>query len=213
MEPFIHACCTSPLRRAAPVRVARHRARRSWTTYAETHPDVAVDTWDLWDGTLPEFGPAAAAAKMAVFAGAEPARARRPWPGRPPATTFERFAAADRVPVQRADVERRHAVHPQAVHRRRQPARPGLRLRPRRGYTGLLTGKKAAVVYTSAVYGAGRGRRVRRRTSSRRIFDDWLRWAASRTSPRSRSGPTSPPPTPRPAAAALAAARDAGKLF
>ena len=38
---------------------------------------------------------------------------------------------------------------------------------PEPGYTGLLTGRKAAVVYTSAVYGAG-GRRPSARTSRRR---------------------------------------------
>ena len=40
--------------------------------YRATHPDDEVVEWDLWDGTLPPFGPAAAAAKMAVFAGADP---------------------------------------------------------------------------------------------------------------------------------------------
>src|SRR4051812_11139986 len=38
----------------------------------KAHPDVTVEHWDLWDGTLPEFGPPGAAAKMAVFAGADP---------------------------------------------------------------------------------------------------------------------------------------------
>ena len=38
--------------------------------YRDTHPDDEIVEWNLWDGTLPEFGPAAAAAKMAVFAGA-----------------------------------------------------------------------------------------------------------------------------------------------
>src|SRR3954454_25300741 len=47
-----------------------------------TNPDVTVAHWDLWDGTLPEFGPPAAAAKMAVVGGADPegdeATARQP---------------------------------------------------------------------------------------------------------------------------------------
>ena len=42
------------------------------SAYRDTHPDNTIQTWDLWDGTLPEFGPAAAHAKMAVFAGADP---------------------------------------------------------------------------------------------------------------------------------------------
>ena len=41
--------------------------------YREHHPDDTVETWDLWDGTLPSFGPAAVGAKMTVFGGAEPA--------------------------------------------------------------------------------------------------------------------------------------------
>ncbi len=32
--------------------------------------------WNHWDGTLPEFGPVAAAAKMDVFAGRQPTGAR-----------------------------------------------------------------------------------------------------------------------------------------
>ncbi len=26
-------------------------------SYRETHPDDQIETWDLWDGSLPEFGP------------------------------------------------------------------------------------------------------------------------------------------------------------
>lgn len=41
-------------------------------SYRDTHPGHDVDTFDLWDGSLPDLGPAAAAAKMAVFAGEVP---------------------------------------------------------------------------------------------------------------------------------------------
>ena len=62
--------------------------------YREVHPTDTVEEWDLWDGSLPEFGPAAAAAKMAVFAGADPAGDQvRAWAAARQA--FERFAAAD----------------------------------------------------------------------------------------------------------------------
>ena len=44
-------------------------ARTFLDTLQDTRPDVTVDTFDLWDGSLPQFGPAAAAAKMSVFAG------------------------------------------------------------------------------------------------------------------------------------------------
>jgi len=44
------------------------------------------------------------------------------------------------------------------------------------GYTGLLRGKKAAVVYTSAVYGPGRGPAFGADFQAP-FFVDWLRWA------------------------------------
>ena len=47
---------------------------------------------------------------------------------------------------------------------------------PAAGYTGLLTGKKAAVIYTSAVYGDGRGPAFGADFQAP-YFGDWLRWA------------------------------------
>ncbi|MGN6167064.1 MAG: NAD(P)H-dependent oxidoreductase [Solirubrobacteraceae bacterium] len=46
--------------------------------YREMHPGNAIETWDLWDGSLPAFGPAAAAAKMAIFTGDTPKARTRP---------------------------------------------------------------------------------------------------------------------------------------
>jgi FMN-dependent NADH-azoreductase len=67
---------TTLLHIAASPRGAASESRAIATTfldaYRDTHPDDEILEWDLWDGTLPEFGPAAAAAKMAVFAGADP---------------------------------------------------------------------------------------------------------------------------------------------
>src|SRR3954449_12264011 len=42
--------------------------------YADTHPDAAVEHWDLWDGSLPDFA-TGARAKMTVFGGGTPAGA------------------------------------------------------------------------------------------------------------------------------------------
>src|SRR5215469_6327634 len=64
-------------------------ARTFLDVLADSRPEVTVDTFDLWDGSLPEFGPAAAAAKMSVFAGQAPTGAQAA------ARTFGRFAAAD----------------------------------------------------------------------------------------------------------------------
>ena len=35
-------------------------------TYRENHPDAVIETLDLWDGSLPQFGPTGASAKMTV---------------------------------------------------------------------------------------------------------------------------------------------------
>jgi len=47
---------------------------------------------------------------------------------------------------------------------------------PDRGYSGLLTGRRAAVVYTSAVYGEGRGPAFGNDFQAP-YLRDWLRWA------------------------------------
>src|SRR5882762_5992261 len=65
-------------------------------TYRDCHPEEEIETWDLWDGTLPEFGPAAATAKMSVLGGAELNGAQSlAW--RQVQAVVERFVAADRL--------------------------------------------------------------------------------------------------------------------
>jgi len=144
-------------------------------TYRAQHPDHEILEWNLWDGSLPEFGPAAAAAKMDVFAGSEPtgpgadawAAAR---------ATFERFAAADRllfsVPMWNAGVP---YILKQFIDVISQPGMV-FGFDPEHGYTGLVTGRKAAVVYTSAVYGDGRGPAFGE-DHQMPFFEGWLRWA------------------------------------
>src|SRR4051794_35651551 len=56
--------------------------------------DLPIEEYDLWDGTLPAFGPDAAAAKMAIFGGSQPTGAAAgAWAAA--RATFERFDAAD----------------------------------------------------------------------------------------------------------------------
>src|SRR4051794_28635621 len=63
-------------------------------TLTQVRPEIEVSEWNLWDGSLPAFGPEAVAAKMAVFGGEQPeGEAGRAWQG--VTRTFERFAAAD----------------------------------------------------------------------------------------------------------------------
>ena len=144
-------------------------------TYQETHPEEHVEVWDLWDGSLPEFGPAAAAAKMAVFAGADPeGEQARAWADAQRA--FRRFAAADAylfsVPMWNGGVP---YILKQFIDVISQPGTV-FGFDPATGYSGLVTGKKAAVIYTSAVYGPdfrpGFGRDFQQA-----YLDDWLDWA------------------------------------
>jgi FMN-dependent NADH-azoreductase len=146
--------------------------------YRASHPDHRVETWDLWDGSLPEFGPDAAAAKMAVFAGEEPADAgARAWQAA--SDTFQRFAAADEylfsVPMWNAGIPYKLKQLIDVI------SQPGMvfGFDPVAGYTGLVTGRKAAVIYTSAVYGPDRGPAFGQ-DFQRTFFDDWLRWAGIR---------------------------------
>ena len=144
-------------------------------TFSETHPDIEVATFDLWDGSLPAFGPDAAAAKMAVFAGAEPSgAAARAWADA--IATFRRFDAADRylfsVPMWNAGVPYILKQFIDVI------SQPGLLFGfdATTGYEPLLRNKKAAVIYTSAVYGPDRGPGFGS-DFQRPFFDDWLRWA------------------------------------
>lgn len=180
--------------------------------YRETHPDNDIQTWDLWDGSLPEFGPAAAAAKMAVFAGADPAGDEATaW--RAAISAFERFAAADEylfsVPMWNAGIP---YILKQFIDVVSQPGMV-FGFDPVDGYTGLLTGRKAAVIYTGAVYGEGRGPSFGSDFQAPYVRD-WLNWIGVRDITEVAFRPnlaTADAETGR--QAAQAAARDAGKAF
>ena len=139
------------------------------------HPDIEVDTWDLWDGTLPAFGAQAAAGKYAVFAGAEhTAEQAAAWAA--VRIAFERFVAADfylfSVPMWNHGIP---YVLKQFID---VVSQPGMvyGFDPETGYVGLVTGKKTVVIYTSGVYGDGRDQAFGV-DFQRPYFDDWLRWA------------------------------------
>jgi FMN-dependent NADH-azoreductase len=156
-------------------------------TYQRINPDIEVEGWNLWDGDLPEFGPAAAAAKMAVFAGADLASDEAAaW--RDVVATFERFDAADRylfsVPMWNASVPYKLKQFIDIV------SQPGMifGFHPADGYTGLLRNKKAAVIYTSAIYGPGRGPGFGADFQTP-FFRDWLTWAGIRDISEVRFGP------------------------
>jgi FMN-dependent NADH-azoreductase len=181
-------------------------------TFSDVRPDIAVEHWDLWDGTLPPFGAAAAGAKMSIFAGQEPAGERAAaWVA--VHRTFERFAAADyylfSVPMWNHGVPYILKQFIDVV------SQPGLvfGFDGHTGYTGLVTGKKAVVVYTSAVYGDDRGPQFGVDFQAP-YFNDWLRWAGITDVTQITFRPNLAVDDPEPGRqAAHAAARDAAKTL
>jgi FMN-dependent NADH-azoreductase len=181
-------------------------------TFHAEHPAAEIEHFDLWDGTLPAFGPDAAAAKMAVFAGQPPTgAAAAAWQAA--TDTFRRVESADRylfsVPMWNAGVPYILKQFIDVI------SQPGLvfGFDPVRGYTGLLTGRRAAVVYTSAVYGPGRGPAFGADFQAP-FFNDWLRWAGIDDITEIHFRPNLALADAEPGRrAAHAAARDAAKLF
>jgi len=143
--------------------------------YRDANPALEVDILDLWREPLPVYGPSGVEAKMSVFAG------RRPEGEQGDAwadvlRVFERFNAADRylftVPMWN------HGVPWPLKHLIDTISQPGLifAFDPENGYSGLLTGKKAAVIYTSGVYAPGRNLAFGADFHAT-YFNDWLRFA------------------------------------
>lgn len=143
--------------------------------YRQAHPDVAVEHLDLFDGTLPTFGGLAAEAKMAAFGGGEPsAEQRGEWDAA--RAVFNRFAEADAylfsVPMWNAGVP---YVLKQWIDIISQPGWL-FSFTPEVGYSGLILGKKAAVIYTSGVYSPGAPLAFGADFHAA-FFNDWLRFA------------------------------------
>ena len=170
---------TTVLHISASPRGERSESLAIATTFLDelrwTYPHVTVENWDLWDGTLPEFGPPAAAAKMAVFGGADPeGDEAAAW--RLARDTFERFDSVDHylftVPMWNASVP---YILKQFIDVVSQPGMV-FGFDPETGYTGLLENKRAAVIYTGAVYGPGRGPGFGS-DFQQPYFEDWLGWA------------------------------------
>lgn len=182
-------------------------------SYREAHPGARVETWDLWDGSLPEFGPAAAAAKMTVFGGETPVdQQAAAWAAA--RATFERVAAADRllfsVPMWNAGVP---YILKQLIDVVSQPGMV-FGVHPETGYTHLLegSGKRAAVIYTSAVWGPPLGPEFGRDFQST-YFEDWLRWTGITDISQIRFHPTLTGDREAARRAADEAAREVARTF
>jgi FMN-dependent NADH-azoreductase len=143
--------------------------------FRDANPDVAIDEWDLWDGSLPNFGEDGAGAKMRVFAGETPEGAQEiAW--HRARIAFERFAAADlylfSMPMWNHGVP---YITKQFIDVVSQPGTL-FNFDGEEGYTGLVTGKAAIAIYTSAVYGPERGHGFGN-DFQKSYFEDWLRFA------------------------------------
>ncbi|WP_129669038.1 FMN-dependent NADH-azoreductase [Phytoactinopolyspora endophytica] len=143
--------------------------------YRDAHPNNRIAHWDLWDGTLPAFGPTEAGAKMAVFGGQEFDDAQAgAW--KTVEAAFQRFDSAETylfsVPMWNHGVP---YILKQFIDVVSQPGM-AFSFDPEQGYSGLLQGKKAAVIYTSGVYGEGRGPSFGNDFQAP-YLEDWLRWA------------------------------------
>jgi FMN-dependent NADH-azoreductase len=143
--------------------------------YRRSDPSLEVDVLDLWTEPLPLYGGDGVAAKMAVFAGQAPSGGQAAaWAE--VQRLFARFDTADEylftVPMWN------HGVPWVLKHLIDTISQPGMvfAFDPETGYTGLLAGKRAVVVYTSAVYHDGAPLSFGA-DFHRAYFNDWLRWA------------------------------------
>lgn len=146
-------------------------AKEVLAAYREHHPDTVVDTLDLFDGTLPDFGHNAAEAKLAHLNGRpltdeqndEWAKARK---------VFQCFADAHlylfNIPMWNNGIP---YVLKQWIDIISQP---GWTFSiDENGYAGLLHGKRAVVVYTSGTFSPTRGSAFGNDFQST-YFRDWL---------------------------------------
>jgi FMN-dependent NADH-azoreductase len=181
--------------------------------YRERNPEVEIEQWDLWDGSLPAFGPSYAGAKMTVFGGGAP-KDEQAVAWQAARATFERFDSADRllfsVPMWNAGVP---YVLKQLIDVISQPGWI-FGIDAHLGYDHLLAGrgKKAAVIYTSAVWGPPLGPEFGRNFQST-FFDDWLRWTGIEDIEEIRYHPTLTGNTAEARAAANARAEEVAARF
>lgn len=144
-------------------------------SFLASHPGAELDVLDLWSEPIPPFDGDRVAAKMTVIGGQRPSgRLATVWDSI--GEVFTRFDAADRylfgVPMWNGGVPWVLKQYIDTV------TQPGLLFSfdPDTGYSGLLTGKRAAVIYTSSVYEPGRPKAFGHDHQST-FFGDWLRFA------------------------------------
>ncbi|WIX82234.1 NAD(P)H-dependent oxidoreductase [Amycolatopsis carbonis] len=181
-------------------------------SYQDARPGTVVKTLDLWDGSLPQFGPAGASAKLAVFAGGAPEGEQAEVWAQAQALT-DQFTSADAyvfsIPMWNAGVP---YVFKQWVDIITQRGTV-FGFDPAAGYSGLVNGKKAATIYTSGVYSEGVPIQFGADFHSTYV-KDWLRFVGVTDVTEVRFQPTILTGTRnQDRDAALVAARDAGNAF
>lgn len=143
-------------------------------TYLRAQPSVEVQRLNLWEDQLPVYGGRGAAAKMTVFSGQTPeGDLAQAWAD--VERVFAPFEEADEylftVPMWNASVPwvLKHLID--------TITQPGLvfGFDPAQGYTPLLRGRRAVVVYTSGVYSPGAPIQFGADFHAE-FFNDWLRF-------------------------------------
>jgi FMN-dependent NADH-azoreductase len=120
-------------------------ARAFLVKLTELHSDLHVDTLDLFAADLPEFAAPAAKAKYAVMAGVEPTdEAGRAWAG--VIDIVNRLKAADKLVI--SSPMWNFSIPYRLKHWIDIITQPGLTFNfsPETGYTGLVTGRPAALL-------------------------------------------------------------------
>ena len=175
-------------------------------------PGLEVSVLDLWQEPLPEFDGDKAQAKMTVITGGTPEGAvASAW--QVVTRVIERFTQADQylftVPMWNGGIPYRLKLYIDII------TQPGFLFGfdPTSGYSGLLEGKRAGVIYTSGVYGPGAAASFGLDFHSS-YFDWWLKFIGLTEVETIRFQPTLLTPDPeRGLAEAVAAAQAAaGRL-
>ena len=139
--------------------------------HRERHPDTIVDTFDLFDGSLPDFGRHAAEAKLAHLQG-QPLSDEQSAQWAVARKVFQRFADADlylfNIPMWNNGIP---YVLKQWIDVISQPN--WTFAIDEHGYRGLLHDKRAIAVYTSGTFGPTRGPAFGNDFQST-YFRDWL---------------------------------------
>ena len=148
-------------------------AEAALTAYRSKNPGATIDEIDLWQVPLPEFDGDRAAAKMSFFGEGTLAGVRKTAWDEIVAITNRFTSASDylfTVPMWNGGIPYRLKLYIDII------TQPGLLFGfdPAAGYSGLLKGKRATVIYTSGVYAPGVPPAFGTDHHST-YFDDWLR--------------------------------------